>query len=60
MRPDTRFINETLSEHKKLLEYIKRGDIEKCEEEVDSHLKKLDEYLVDIEEKFINRTAIIA
>jgi DNA-binding FadR family transcriptional regulator len=53
MKPDVRFINDAVSEHRKLLEYIKQKDVKKCEEEIVLHLKKLDEYLVNIEEKFL-------
>ena len=50
---NTRFINDNVSDHKRLLDYIKQKNAEKCEQEIVSHLKKLDEYLVGIEKKFL-------
>jgi len=32
MKPDVRFINEAVSEHKQFLEYIKQKEVKKCEE----------------------------
>jgi GntR family transcriptional regulator, transcriptional repressor for pyruvate dehydrogenase complex len=49
------FINTMLSEHKMLLNYIKRRDAERCEEEMASHLRKLDQYLAEVEKEFLKR-----
>lgn len=49
--PDIRFSTDTVKDHRNILEYLKKGEGEKCEKEMILHLKKLDEYLIDVEKR---------
>jgi GntR family transcriptional regulator, transcriptional repressor for pyruvate dehydrogenase complex len=50
---DIHFVNEGYYEHKKILKYIKQGNVRKCEKEMASHLNRLGEIVVEIEKKFL-------
>jgi len=42
IKPDIKFINDTVSDHRRLLDCIKQKNAKKCEEEFVSHLRQVD------------------
>ena len=49
IKPDIKFIIDTIGEHRRLLECIKQNNAERCTEEIISHLKQLDISLRGVE-----------
>jgi len=49
--PDLDYVSQGVRDHRSILEHLKRGDSEKCEQEMSIHLRKLDEYLVALQRK---------
>jgi GntR family transcriptional repressor for pyruvate dehydrogenase complex len=52
--PDPRFSEDTITDHKRILQYLKQGDGEKCEKEMTLHLQAIDEYLREIQKRPLN------
>jgi GntR family transcriptional repressor for pyruvate dehydrogenase complex len=44
--PDTNYTMDNIRDHRNILEYLKKGEAEKCEEQMLHHLMRLDEYLL--------------
>jgi hypothetical protein len=51
--PDNNFSINTVQDHRNILECLKKGEGEKCEIEMALHLRKLDEYLMNIENRTV-------
>ncbi len=50
MVPDLKFSQDTIREHRAILESLKERDSQRCEKEIMIHLEHLDRYLLDMEE----------
>lgn len=48
--PDINYCIDNIMDHRRILEYLKQRDGEKCEKEMILHLKRLDEYLLTLTE----------
>ncbi|MEI9478689.1 MAG: FadR/GntR family transcriptional regulator [Deltaproteobacteria bacterium] len=46
LMPDFNYTSNNIRDHRNILEHLKRRDAEKCEQEMNLHLRRLDEYLV--------------
>jgi GntR family transcriptional repressor for pyruvate dehydrogenase complex len=49
--PDFNYTSKNIMDHRNILEHLKRRDVEKCEQEMIVHLKRLDEYLVALKRR---------
>jgi GntR family transcriptional regulator, transcriptional repressor for pyruvate dehydrogenase complex len=49
--PDGKFSLDTVNSHRAILEFLKQRDAENCEKEMVSHLKGIDEALIEMEKK---------
>ena len=45
--PDIIYSKSNIEDHRNILEYLKQRNVEKCEEKMFQHLKRLDEYLIE-------------
>ena len=54
--PDVQFSMDTIRAHKKILEYLKKGDGEQCQKEMALHLKEIDTYLTEMGKKKDNQS----
>lgn len=50
MVPDLRFSQDTIREHRAIIESLKERDFQRCEREIMIHLEHLDRYLLGMEE----------
>jgi DNA-binding FadR family transcriptional regulator len=60
LMPDINFCIDSVLDHRNILELLKQGDSEKCENEMALHLHKLDKHLLKMKEKQFMRGDIIS